>query len=132
MFELALRYEEPLVQLKTVADTQEISEKYLSQIIIPLRSVGLVDSERGSQGGYRLSRPPEEITVRQVVEALEGSLYPVDCAETKECPRSKACPSMDIWRLLGDRIVETLDGITLADMIRSYRAKINTSLGFDI
>ncbi|NPV02505.1 MAG: Rrf2 family transcriptional regulator [Brevinematales bacterium] len=132
MFELALRYEEPLVQLKTVAEAQEISEKYLSQIIIPLRSAGLVDSERGAQGGYRLSRPPAEITVRHIVEALEGSLYPVDCAGTKKCRRSKACPTIDVWKKLGDMIIDTLDGITLEDMIRDYRVKINLSLGFSI
>jgi Rrf2 family protein len=132
MFELALRYEEPLVQLKMVAEAQEISEKYLSQIIIPLRSAGLVDSERGAQGGYRLSRPPAEITVRNIVEALEGSLYPVDCAVTKKCRRSKACPTTDIWKMLGDRIIETLDGITLEDMIKDYGVKINMSLGFNI
>ncbi|OHD56341.1 MAG: hypothetical protein A2Y33_12095 [Spirochaetes bacterium GWF1_51_8] len=132
MFELGLRYHEPLVQLKVIADTQQISEKYLSQIIIPLRAAGLVESVRGSQGGYRLAKTPQSITVREVIETLEGSLYPVDCSDGKECPRQKICPSTSVWTRLGDKIIETLDAITLENMIEDYRNRISADLAFDI
>ena len=125
MFELGLRYHEPLVQLKVIADTQQISEKYLSQIIIPLRAAGLVESVRGSQGGYRLAKTPQSITVREVIET-------VDCSDGKECPRQKICPSTSVWTRLGDKIIETLDAITLENMIEDYRNRISADLAFDI
>jgi Rrf2 family protein len=123
MLALAGNYGQGTIYLKDVAKREEISEKYLSQIIIPLRGVGLVNSSRGAHGGYTLARPPGEITLRQIVEPLEGDCL-VDCVKNASaCPRVGTCASRDVWVLLGGKISETLDGITLEQLARMNRDK---------
>ena len=82
MLELARNFDKGQVLLKDIARNEEISEKYLSLIIIPLRTAGLVQSTRGAHGGYSLTRPPEEITLKDIVQVLEGGISLVDCVET--------------------------------------------------
>ncbi len=129
MLALARRYGQGSVYLKDVAKGEEISEKYLSQIIIPLRSAGLVNSTRGAHGGYMLSKPPAEITLKQIVEPLEGDCL-VDCVKNPSaCPRVPTCASRDVWALLGGRISETLEGITLEHLVLMNREKAEHALG---
>jgi len=124
MIELALGHGQGLIQLKSIAESEEISEKYLEQIIIALRAAGLVKSVRGAKGGYFLSREPVDITVREIIEKLEGSLYPVDCGEnSKNCPRSERCVTVDIWKMLGDKIYDTLEEISLASLVNKFKEK---------
>jgi len=120
MIQLALFYEkEDLLLLKEVADKEGISEKYLTQIIIPLKSRGLIASRRGSGGGYRLSRHPSQITVREVVETLEGGLFPVDClAENTSCSRVSFCIARKVWQRVREKMVEALEELTLEDLVR--------------
>lgn len=127
MLQLAEKYGkgEP-VSLKYVAKEEEISEKYLSQIVILLKLNGLVTAFRGAYGGYKLSRDPSHITVREVVEVFEGNLMPVDCAIDRSiCKRSYNCSAARVWKELGDTIVKTLDAITLKDVISKKGKKCN-------
>ena len=123
MLALARRYGQGSVYLKDVAKGEEISEKYLSQIIIPLRSAGLVNSSRGVYGGYMLSKSPAEITLQQIVEPLEGDCL-VDCVKNpSSCSRVPTCASRDVWTLLGGKISETLGAITLEQLVEMQRQK---------
>src|SRR4030042_2576186 len=99
MLELASRYGEGPVELKEIAKKESISVKYLEQVIIPLRTGGLVKSTRGSKGGYSLAKPPSEVSLKDVFEILEGPLNLVDCLkDPKACPRSSFCVTRDIWQ----------------------------------
>jgi Rrf2 family protein len=111
--------------LKSIAKDEEISEKYLSLIIIPLKGKGLVLSTRGSRGGYTLARPPERITLKEIIDTLEGETCLVDCIQNPACcSRASLCASRDLWSLLGGRISETLDSITLASLAAIKQEKI--------
>ena len=83
MFELACRYGETPVSILAIAEAQGISEHYLEQLFKKLRKAGVVQSLRGAQGGYALARPPEEITIGEILRAFEGTVAPVSCAETE-------------------------------------------------
>ena len=132
MFSLATNPDKKPLQLSEISAREGISEKYLGQIVIHLRAVGLVTSVRGAQGGYYLSRDPAEITVLQIVECLEGDLSIVDCTvHPEECGRESVCAAANIWKLLSERVRETLAGITLADMVRIYREK-TAALPFEL
>ncbi len=132
MLVLALNYGKGPVYLKDIAKLEEISEKYLSLIIIPLRGVGLVNSLRGAKGGYSLARDPSLITLKEIVEVLEGDSL-VDCIkDPSTCSRVPTCASRDVWALLGGKISETLDSITLEQLVVMNREKAERSLGQNI
>jgi len=120
MFELALHYDSGSIPLKIIAQKQELSENYLEQIFAVLRRSGLVKSIRGAQGGYRLAKKPAQITVGEIVRALEGPLELVECVkgdkEDATCYRADECVTRMIWAKLRDKINEVLDSTTLADM----------------
>ncbi len=129
MTDLADHYGENPVFLKDVAKREDISEKYLSLIVIPLRGAGLIQSIRGARGGYRLTRKPADITVRDVWQALEGEICLVDCVnDTKRCSRISTCPTRDIWGMLGQKISETLRSVTLADLVRIRHEKADNNM----
>ena len=124
MFDLAMRYGSGPVSLKTVAEGQNISENYLEQLISGLKKAGLVESVRGSQGGYSLARDPAEITVGDVIRVLEGPITFVDCAPeggTPGCCRADACVTQKVWAKMRDSIAGLLDSITLADLCDEAR-----------
>lgn len=124
MLELALNNGKGQVLLKDIAREEDISEKYLSLIIIPLKSAGLVTSTRGAHGGYALAKPPSTITLREIVEVLEGDTCLVDCVKNPDaCPRVDTCASRDLWVVLSGKISETLGSITLADLAGKSRDK---------
>jgi len=109
------------LSLTQVATSQGISQAYLEQIAIDLRRSGLLNSKRGAQGGYYLARAPEATTAGDVIRALEGSILPVQCvAEQKcvPCSLEDGCSARGIWELVRDRLVETLDSITLANLVQ--------------
>ena len=118
MIELARQPQQDNTPLKLIAKSQNISLKYLEQIIVPLSRAGLVKSERGSQGGYRLAMPPEECTAGDILRAVEGSLAPVDCLEpeAKACGFQKQCASLHFWSGLGKCIERYADSVTLRDL----------------
>ncbi|WP_286677084.1 Rrf2 family transcriptional regulator, partial [Aminobacterium sp. EBM-42] len=98
LLELARQYDgrTPL-SITDIASKENISERYLEQLFLKLRRDGLIESVRGPQGGYLLSRAPMEITVAEVVEVLEGNIQIADCLEGPECMRESACPARKLW-----------------------------------
>lgn len=113
------------VAIKTIAARQEISPKYLENIITVLSRAGYVKSIRGPQGGYRLTKNPEEYTVGMILRLTEGSLAPVACIEDEvnECARRKTCVTLDVWEELQEAINAVVDNITLADLVARNREK---------
>ena len=133
MLDLALHYGEGPVLLKDIAGRQGISEKYLWQLINPLKTVGLIGSTRGAHGGYVLARPPEEISLREIVRVLEGSLCLVDCVENPAvCDRSQTCTSRDIWSEASNQISQILESMTLDKMVVKQRTKNLESIEYSI
>lgn len=120
MADLAM-HDDGWVSLGDVAKRQNISRKYLEQVISLMSRAGYVQSLRGKGGGYRLTRKPEEYTLGQILRAAEGSLAPVDCLD---CTRGSICPIVDtcsvipVWRELGKVTSEYLDSKTLADIVK--------------
>ena len=119
--------------LTEIAVKEEVSMKYLSQIIIPLKAAGLVVSYRGASGGYRLSRSPGEITALDIYEAIDGPLTLVDCGREGEiCGRSADCVTISLWRKLEDAIRITLRTATLRDLVENRRASGRDALTYVI
>lgn len=116
MSELANR-PDSLVPLKDISDAQDISLKYLEQIVTPLTKAGLVVSVRGAQGGYRLARPDTEITAGEILRAVEGELTAIPCLGSDiDCPRRGQCQTLHFWTGLNDVINEYVDSVTLAKL----------------
>lgn len=119
MFQLALHYGDGPIPLNQVAEKQGLSENYLEQLFSTLRKEGLLNSVRGAQGGYMLSREPNEITVGNILRALEGSMAPADCVmdDTSDCSRDDSCVTRLVWMKIKESIDEVIDSITLQDML---------------
>ena len=122
---LALATQEDGVNLsvKSVAESQGISEKYLEQIIPLLVRGGLVRSVRGAKGGYHLTKDPEDCTVGLILRTVEGSIAPVSCLddEVNQCERCKECVTLDLWAQVDQAISNVVDHVTLADLVDKQR-----------
>ena len=125
MAELARYAPGTTVSLKEISERQNLSLKYLEQIVTPLARVGLVKSERGSQGGYRLTKDPADYTTGEILRAMEGSLAPIPGLDGEEnlCPNSGSCFTLPFWSGLGKVIDQYVDSITLEDL---YQQTMNT------
>ena len=132
MLDLAFNYTGAYITIKNIAQRQEISEKYLEQIITQLSKAGFVKSARGAQGGYMLAKSPEEYTVGEILRTMEGSLAPVPCLDSNNTPclRANDCVTLEIWQQLQDAIDNVVDNITLADLVT--RQKEKTVLDYNI
>lgn len=120
MVDLATCPPDTPASLKEISARQEVSVKYLEQIVTPLTRAGLILSERGAQGGYRLARPAAEITAGQIINAVEGELAAVPCLETgADCPRRAACRTIKFWQGLNDAMLNYANGVTLADFVQA-------------
>ncbi len=110
---------ENYVSLKDISARQNISIKYLEQIVTPLHRAGLVRSVRGAQGGYRLSRDPERYTAGDILCAIEGSFAPISCLETdvNECSRYECCPTVGFWEGMYKVISDYMESVTLKQLI---------------
>jgi transcriptional regulator, Rrf2 family len=119
MLDLAMNDNGQYISLKDVASRQEISIKYLEQIIRLLVPAGFVKSVRGANGGYKLAKKPEEYTIGMILRLTEGSLAPVACLdfEPNDCPRVESCSTLYIWEKLYEAINNIVDNITLADVM---------------
>lgn len=127
MLDLALNNTGECITIKSIATRQEISEKYLEQIITVLSRAGFVKSTRGAQGGYRLAKEPSEYTVGMILRTIEGSLAPVACLddEPNQCMRANTCATLTLWKELNDAINQVVDHTTLADLVERQH-QINT------
>lgn len=121
MLDLAQHNTGESIKLKDIAARQDISEKYLEQIISVLNKAGYVKSVRGAQGGYRLAKAPEEYTVGMILRLTEGSMAPVACladgADT--CGRSATCETLAVWKNLHEAINQIIDSVTIAQLAAS-------------
>ncbi len=127
MLEMALSMNEGPVVLRTIAERQGISERYLEQLLIPLKKAGLIKSIRGSQGGYVLKRDPRNITVGDIIRVLEGPIAPVECvneADPEECKRAGYCVTRKIWSEVRDSIIKVLESYTLEDLVVESRKPV--------
>ena len=126
MLDLALNNTGEYIPLKTVSERQEISVKYLEQMITILVKAGFVKGLRGSKGGYKLAKNPEDYTVGMILRLTEGSLAPVACLEDdiNTCDRCDDCITLELWKQLYNAINNVVDNVTLADLIDKYNAKI--------
>lgn len=124
MIDLAAHYGEGPILLREIAKREEISEKYLSNLVNPLKATGLVEATRGVHGGYVLAKSPDEITMQEIVEVLEGPLCLVDCVERRTaCSRTSRCIAHDLWKETAEGMAQVLRKYTLADMVARQRAK---------
>ncbi|WP_455129745.1 RrF2 family transcriptional regulator [Pseudoramibacter alactolyticus] len=123
MLDLAYHQDEGYIALKDIARRQNISKKYLEQIVSLMRGPDILATSRGYRGGYRLSRPPRDYTVGEILRLTEGSLAPVACLEegADECPRAAGCETLPVWQGLYTRITDYLDSLTLQDIIDHTR-----------
>ncbi len=124
MIDLAEHQSEKYIHLKEIAARQEISEKYLENILKTLVQHGLLRGLRGKGGGYRLTRPPEQYRVSDILLLTEGNLVPVACLEpgASACGRRSECRTYEMWRGLDQVIHDYLSKITLADLARPAQA----------
>ncbi|MGA9110069.1 MAG: RrF2 family transcriptional regulator [Smithella sp.] len=133
MVALAFNYDKGPVFLKDVAKGENISEKYLSLIVIPLRRIGLVNSIRGAHGGYLLAKDPSQITMKEIIDVLEGDCSLVDCVRNPStCPRVPICASHDIWEIIGGKISETLNSVTLDMLVKMNQEKAQKTMMHNI
>ena len=123
MLALAMQAEGENLSVKSVAEQQGISEKYLEQIIPVLVRSGLVRSVRGARGGYHLVKSPEDYTVGLILRTVEGSIAPVSCLddEVNQCARCKECVTLDLWEQVDQAIGNVVDHVTLADLVDKQR-----------
>jgi Rrf2 family protein len=122
LLDLAEHKNEGYISLKDIAERQDISRKYLEQIVTLLNSADMLRTNRGYQGGYMLAREPDQYTVGQVLRITEGKLTSVSCLEDEpnKCERSGDCITLSVWQGLDKVVNEYLDGITLQTIIDEY------------
>ena len=124
MIDLAQYGGEGPVSIASIAARQRISENYLEQLIAKLRRAGLVKGLRGAGGGYLLSRPPEEVSVGDILRALEGNLNPVECpglAGDGSCDGADLCVAKYVWKRINESVNRTVDEMKLCDLVKESR-----------
>jgi len=124
MLDLALNDKDQYITIKSISERQEISGKYLEQIISVLSRSGYVKSVRGAQGGYKLAKPAEEYTVGMILRLIEGSLAPVACMDDNpnQCARCNKCATLGVWEKINKAVSDVVDNVTLADLAEEQRA----------
>jgi Rrf2 family protein len=124
MLDLAAHYGERPVLLREISQREDISEKYLWHLINPLKSVGLIHATRGAHGGYELAKAPSEISVKDILEVVEGPLCLVDCVEKPAtCKRSSFCIAHDLWGEASKVLSDSLKKTTLASLVERQKDK---------
>lgn len=133
LLELAIHRDRRAVALVDVAKRQGISQKYLWQVVSPLKAAGIIEAVRGAHGGYRLRREPDRLTIREIVDVLEGGLAFTPCAEDDSaCDRSATCVLRSLWKKFGDDLARSMESVTLRDLAEEYRNCSTTSLVYEI
>lgn len=126
MLDLATNNTGEYIKVKDIAGRQDISEKYLEQIISVLNKAGYVKSVRGAQGGYKIAKDPASYTVGMILRLTEGSLNPVACLddEINECERCDTCETVHVWKKLAEAINQVVDNVTIADLVERQQERI--------
>jgi Rrf2 family protein len=120
MVDLAINYGEQPVSIKNISQRQNISEYYLEQLFSSLKKAKLIKSIRGAQGGYILNRAPEEITIQDVINVLEGPIEVSNCLEDDACNNIDCCATRLLWKKIKDSIDSVTSSITLKDIVDDY------------
>jgi Rrf2 family protein len=126
LFEIARNFGKGPLAIKEIAERQKISLSYLEQILHKLGKAGIIESVRGPHGGYELARRPAELTIGDVVRALEGPIALSHCLEPGEsgtCYQADDCVARLVWSRVGEKIEEALDSITFDQLLRQYHGK---------
>src|SRR4051812_46799910 len=118
---LGLNYGDSVLRIQTISEQQNIPKRFLEQILNDLKSAGIVDSKRGVAGGYRLSKPPEQISLALVIRHIEGPLAPVSCVSEKyyarcTCPDEEKCGIRSVMKEVREAIVKILEGVSVAEL----------------
>jgi len=122
ILELAVEYGNGPLQIKTIAEREDISNKYLEQLVAMLKASGLVRSIRGPKGGYELTRPPGDVKLSEVFTTLEGPVVAVECLEHPEfCPRCTECVTRQVWAKMQSAIMDVLESMTLQDLVNKIK-----------
>ena len=133
MLDIALNCADGPVCLRDISKRQGITEKYLWHLINPLKSAGVIESVRGAHGGYILARPLSEISIKEIVRSLEGPLSLVDCVEKPgSCAKAKSCVARDVWVEVAEKISQTLEAVTLKDIVENHKNKTTTAVNYSI
>lgn len=123
LFELAYNYGKGPQLLNVIAEKQGISEKYLSKIVLQLKSAGIIISQRGAKGGYELAKEPSKINMLQVMNSLEGNNTIVECVnDAGLCAKSRRCPARSLWCKLEEQASKLLESTTLESLVNDYKA----------
>ena len=131
LLELALNYNKGVMSIEELAEKGDIPKKFLEQVLLSLKKAGFVDSKRGVDGGYFLARPPEAITIGEVVRFLEGPIEPISCAGKKDYPECKDfpyCVFKDIWSQVAIATSLVVDTVTFAELVRRVGNKRNNNM----
>lgn len=124
MLDLAQHFGEGPILVKDISRREEFSDRYLEQILIPLKVAGLVRVVRGARGGFSLARPPSEIKLLEIIQIVEGSTAPVDCVDdARVCSRSDLCVTREVWAEMKAAIDTVLESITLQDLLERQKGK---------
>ena len=127
LFELAKRKDDGLVRLREIAEAQHIPKRFLENILNELRQGGFVNSKRGKDGGFKLSQPPSEISVGDIVRFVESSVHPVDCITNRQCPLSGSCIFLSLWDEARQAMERVYNDKKLSDLVRED-AKLTVSV----
>ncbi len=122
---LGLKYGDAVVRIQTISEHQNIPKRFLEQILNDLKSAGIVQSRRGVAGGYRLARPPQEITLAAVVRHVEGALAPVSCVSERfyekcSCPDESRCAIRSVMKEIREAVVRIAERVTVAEMCERW------------
>jgi Rrf2 family protein len=133
--DLALHYEEGPVPVEAIAGRQNLPVRYLEQLLLTLKRAGLLMSKRGVNGGYYLAKPPREITLGQIVRAVDGPTVPIFCvadAPREYCQQESVCALRDVWLEVRDAVSAIVDHVTLADLCERVRTRAGERVSFQI
>ncbi len=124
LLDLATHQKKGPVNLADITTRQGISEKYLWQVINLAKAAGLINSARGPKGGYTVAKPTDQITVLEIISALEGPIVLVDCLDKSgNCSRNDACVTREVWGKIGESMKKTMASITLQELVMKQEAK---------
>jgi Rrf2 family cysteine metabolism transcriptional repressor len=124
MLELALHYGQGSMLVKNISEKQKLSNRYLEQLLLTLKLAGLVRSTRGNKGGFMLARKPSQIRLLEIVQALDGSIAPVECVDEPDFyPRAEFCATREVWAEVKRAVNNVLNSITLQHLVIKHKEK---------
>ncbi len=133
--DLAMHYDKGHISIETIAQRQALPARYLEQLLLALKRAGFLASKRGVNGGYYLAKPPREITLGQIIRAVDGPIAPIFCvteAPREQCSQETLCALRDVWAEVRDAVSAIVDHTTLADICERIRAKTKERVTYQI